>query len=98
LTGLPSRIQKITYNANLGDVTLETEFGDWHDVDGIKMPWRFTQKVADRWTISDLRFAKATVNADVADFGVPSELKTQPEPAPVVPPVNVEEIAPGVWY
>jgi glyoxylase-like metal-dependent hydrolase (beta-lactamase superfamily II) len=98
VTGLPSRIQNLTYNANLGDVTLETEFSDWRDVSGLKLPMRFTQKVADRWTVSDYREAKATVNGDVVDFGVPAEMRTQPEPAPVVPPVNVEEIAPGVWY
>jgi glyoxylase-like metal-dependent hydrolase (beta-lactamase superfamily II) len=98
VTSLPSRIQKVTYNAMLGDVTLETELSDWRDVDGLKLPMRFTQRLGERWTLSDMRLAKATLNADVADFGVPAEMRTQPAPAPAAPVVNVEEIVPGVWY
>ncbi len=97
VTSLPTRIQKTTYNALLGDVTLETELGDWRDADGLKLPMRFTQRLNERWTLSDLRLAKATVNADVADFGVPAELRSPAGP-PAAPVVNVEEIAPGVWY
>ena len=96
-TNLPTKTQKVTYNANLGDVTIETGFSDWRDVDGVQLPMHITQKVAERWVLSDLRISMARVNADVGDLAASADVRAQ-SAAPLPPTVNVEEIAPGVWY
>jgi glyoxylase-like metal-dependent hydrolase (beta-lactamase superfamily II) len=97
-TNLPVKIQKMIYNANLGDVLLDTEFADWRDVDGLKLPMRITQRVAERWVTSDIRYTSARVNADAGDLAASAEVRSAPEPTPAAPVVTVEEIAPGVWY
>jgi glyoxylase-like metal-dependent hydrolase (beta-lactamase superfamily II) len=98
VTSLPAKVQKMSYNANLGDVLLETEFADWRDVDGLKLPMRITQKVAERWVTADIRLTSARVNADVGDLAASPAARAQPVPVPAAPTVTVEEIAPGVWY
>jgi glyoxylase-like metal-dependent hydrolase (beta-lactamase superfamily II) len=55
------------------------------------------QKVAERWVLSDLRLTTARVNADVGDLAASADVRAQ-SATPVAPTVNVEEIAPGVWY
>jgi glyoxylase-like metal-dependent hydrolase (beta-lactamase superfamily II) len=98
VTSLPSRIQRSSYNAMLGDVTTETELGDWRSVDGLMLPMRFTQRIADRWVLSDLKIATARINADVGDLAATAEVRAQAPPMPAPVNVAVEEIAPGVWY
>ena len=95
-TNLPTRTQTVTYSANLGDVTIETQFSDWRDVDGVKLPMHIVQKVAERWVLSDMRLSVAQVNADVGDLAVTPDVRAQ-SAAPAPPTVTVEEIAPGVW-
>lgn len=98
VTGLPVKTQKVTYHPMLGDVMLETEFSDWRDVNGLKLPMRMTQRLAERWVLSDIRLTAATVNTDVGDIAASAAARATTAPAPVVPTVNVEVIAPGVWY
>lgn len=100
VSGLPASIRHTTYHAMLGDVPLETELSDWREVDGLKLPMRLTQRIADRWVLSDLRLSSARVNADVGDLAASAELRAAPAPSPASAPpaVTVEELAPGVWY
>ena len=103
-TDLPVSIQQIVYHPMLGDVLLETEFHDWEDHDGLKLPNRIIQKLDERWTLSDIRLGSVQVNAtDVPDLAAPAELRAAQTATPVAaaaPPVTitVTEPAPGVWY
>ena len=98
VTSLPTRIQKLSYHPMLGDAVIETEFGDWKSVDGLMLPMRITQRLAEKWVLSDVRLASARVNAEVGDLAASADARAQPAPGPVAVTVNVEEIAPGVWY
>jgi glyoxylase-like metal-dependent hydrolase (beta-lactamase superfamily II) len=98
VTSLPTKIQKVSYNAMLGDIVIETELADWRRVDGLMLPMRLTQKFTEKWVISDVRLTAARVNADVGDIAATAAVRAQPLPVPAAPTVNVEEIAPGVWY
>ena len=94
---LPLRVATHTDQPMLGDVLLETEFADWRDVDGVKLPMRMSQKLDEKWVLSDLRFSSGRVNADVGDLAATAAVRAQTPPAPVVN-VTVDEIVPGVWY
>jgi glyoxylase-like metal-dependent hydrolase (beta-lactamase superfamily II)/ketosteroid isomerase-like protein len=96
-TRLPARIEKMVDNSTLGDVILATEFSDWREVDGLKLPMRIAQRLDGRWPVSDLRVSKASVNADVGDLSAPANVRSTPAPVPAIN-VTTEEIAPGVWY
>ena len=97
-TNLPVRIQQIVAHPMLGDVLLETDFHDWQDFDGLKLPTRFVQRIDERWTLTDIRLASIQVNpADIPDLAAPAELRATPAPAPAAPNIVVTETAPGVW-
>jgi glyoxylase-like metal-dependent hydrolase (beta-lactamase superfamily II) len=96
-TNLPARTRKYIYHPMLGDVVVETEFHDWTDVDGLKLPMRIVQRLDDRWPLSDIRLTSARVNADVGDLAAPPDVRTATPPAPAVI-VTVDTVAPGVWY
>lgn len=97
-TNLPVRVQQIVYHPLLGDVLLETEYQDWQEVDGLKLPTRLIQRLDERWTIADIRLGSVQVNAaDIPDLAAPATLPTTPAPAPAVT-IVVTEPAPGVWY
>jgi glyoxylase-like metal-dependent hydrolase (beta-lactamase superfamily II) len=102
-TDLPVSIQQVVYQPMLGDVLLETEFHDWQDFNGLKLPMRLVQRLDDRWVLSDLRLGTVQVNAsDIPDLAAPVEIRAQATAAtpPAAPPVTitVSEPAPGVWF
>ena len=95
-TGLPAAVTSTTYNTNLGDVVVRTEFTDYAEVDGLQLPSGLTTTV-DGFMTADLK-VRSTVNADVGDLAAPEAAATAeavagPAPANVV----VEDIAPGIW-
>ncbi len=96
-TKLPARIEKFTSHPMLGDVVLATEFADWREIGGVMHPMRVVQRLDGRWRLSDIRLSSASVDADVGDLAVPTDVRSAP---PLTPVINVlaEEIAPGVWY
>jgi glyoxylase-like metal-dependent hydrolase (beta-lactamase superfamily II)/ketosteroid isomerase-like protein len=96
-TKLPARIEKMMDNSTLGDVILATEFSDWREVDGLKLPMRIVQRLDGRWPLSDLRVSRASVNTDVGDLAAPTAVRSAQLAAPVIN-VTTEEIAPGVWF
>ena len=96
-TRLPSRVVSTTDNANLGDVTIETTFADYQDVDGLKLPARLTSKT-DRYTTATLQLTQQRVNADTGDLAAPAAAASAaPITGPPAPVVTVEEIAKGIW-
>jgi hypothetical protein len=97
-TGLPASVTSVTDQPNLGDVTIETAFTDYQDVDGLKLPMHLTTKL-DQWTVSDILVSKYTVNGGAKDLAAYGALKDEVA-ASANPPieVTVEQVAPKVWW
>ncbi len=97
-TGLPSRVSSPAYNANLGDVTIETSFSDYQEVDGLQLPTTLTTRTDDVQT-QGLRVTRQAVDADVGDLAAPAAA-AEAAPASGPPPANVvvEPVAPGIWH
>ncbi len=95
-TGLPSRISSAGANPNLGDVVIETTFGDYTSLNGVMVPQHLTTSV-DRFKTAELRLSRPMVNGDASHTAAPDAAREADEPGP--PAVNVVEqvIAPGVW-
>jgi glyoxylase-like metal-dependent hydrolase (beta-lactamase superfamily II) len=87
----------MTDNPNLGDVAIETSFGDYQDVGGVKLPASLTTKT-EQTTTAQLRVTKQAVDGDTGDLAAPAAASsadaiTGPPPAKV----TVEKVADGVW-
>jgi glyoxylase-like metal-dependent hydrolase (beta-lactamase superfamily II) len=97
-TKLPTRIVSMADNLNLGDVAIETTFGDYQDANGLKLPTRLTTKT-DNYTTAEIHVAKQTVDGATGDLAAPAAAASAP-PIAGPPPatVSVEELAPGVWF
>jgi glyoxylase-like metal-dependent hydrolase (beta-lactamase superfamily II) len=52
----------------------------------------------DRYTTANIRLTSAAVDADAGDLAAPEAVRSAAQPAPPAINVNVEDIAPGVWY
>lgn len=93
-TKLPSRVVTMTYNVNLGDVAMTTEFADYKDFGGMMLPARLTSRT-DKYVVADIMVSNTTVNGDVGNLEASADVK-----AAVTPPVtvNVEEAGKGLWY
>lgn len=93
----PTRVISTTDNTNLGDVTIETGFADYQDVNGLQLPARLTTKTDDV-TTADIRVTTQAVDAETGDLAAPAAAASAaaiagPPPATVA----VEELAPRVW-
>jgi glyoxylase-like metal-dependent hydrolase (beta-lactamase superfamily II) len=96
-TNLPSRVTSMAYNANMGDVAIETRFAEFQDVQGVKLPTVLTVKT-DQHTTATLRVTRQGVDADLGDVTAPAAAASAAAAAgPPAPNVVVEEVAPGVW-
>jgi glyoxylase-like metal-dependent hydrolase (beta-lactamase superfamily II) len=95
-TKLPSKVASTTYHTNLGDVTVETDFGDYQDVADLKLPTTIVSRV-DRYTLADIRVTRNTIDADVGDLAAPADVRSA-SPEAAAPTVTAEEVAPGIWY
>jgi glyoxylase-like metal-dependent hydrolase (beta-lactamase superfamily II) len=96
-TLLPSMTLKYVNHPMLGDVLIETEYDDWREVDGIKLPMHIVQRLDVRWPLSDIRLTSARINTEVGDLAAPADVRSADVPAPAVA-VTIDTIAPGVWY
>ncbi len=94
-TKLPVKVVSKTSNPVLGDVLMETEFSDYVDNDGLKLPSVITSRL-DGDTVAVTRVSSAALNADAGDLGAPADAAS----APAEPPVAIEatEVAKGIWY
>lgn len=95
-TKLPSKVVTMTYNANLGDVAMTTEFGAYADSGGMQLPGKITSKT-DKYVTADIQVSKHIVNGDVGNLEAPAEAKSAAVP-PATAPVTVEEAGKGLWY
>lgn len=95
-TMLPTLIEKIVDQPMLGDVRLTTELSDWRDVDGLKVPGRMVQRMADRWMLSEYTVT-TRINPSLDNIAATDSVRNVVPATAAAPNVVVEEIAPGVW-
>jgi glyoxylase-like metal-dependent hydrolase (beta-lactamase superfamily II) len=97
-THLPASVSTASYQPYLGDVKNETDFLDYQDVNGVKLPTHFVTKV-EKWKESDIT-VKNTVNGAAGDLAAPADVKSTGAPPAAAQPqtVNVDEVAKGIWY
>ena len=100
-TNYPTQIVSSGYQANLGDVTLTTEFDDYQETGGLggfqarlALPRRISSRV-DEFPTWDLRVT-VDVNQQIDDLGAPEDARSAPPPE-FQANVQVEEVADGVW-
>jgi glyoxylase-like metal-dependent hydrolase (beta-lactamase superfamily II) len=96
-TKLPSKVVSMTYNANLGDVALTTEFGEYAESGGMNLPGKIVSKT-DKYTVADIRVSKNTVNGELGNLEAAAEVKDAAAVPPPTAPVTVEEAGKGLWY
>ncbi|HXV60357.1 MAG TPA: MBL fold metallo-hydrolase [Vicinamibacteria bacterium] len=96
-TKLPSRVTSQASHPNLRDVTYETSFADYEEVDGLRLPTGLSVSVDDHQVI-DLRLTSSRVDGDVGDLAAPEAARSaQPITGPPPATVTAEEVADGVW-
>jgi glyoxylase-like metal-dependent hydrolase (beta-lactamase superfamily II) len=87
-----------SYNANLGDVTIETSFSGYQEVDGVQLPTTLTTRT-DAVQTADLRLTNQAVDADVGDLAAPAAAaEATPAAGPAPANVVVEQVANGIWH
>ncbi len=100
-TKLPSKVSTLADNAVLGDIAVNTQFADYRDVGGLKLPARLTSKTDD-FTTSAIRVSGQTLDAVTGDLAAPAvTTPADAAPASATPPpptVTVEELAKGIWF
>lgn len=94
-TKLPKSVTSMTDNVNLGDVALETQFGGYQDVGGLKLPMQITSRT-DKYTLADIKVSNNTVNLAPGDLAAPATVKSAPADPPA-PTVTVEALGKGLW-
>ena len=96
-THLPASVSIASYQPYLGDVRNETDFLDYQDANGVKLPTHFVTKV-EQWKESDIT-VKNTVDGDAGDLAAPADVKSAEAPAAAqTQTVTVDEMAKGLWY
>jgi glyoxylase-like metal-dependent hydrolase (beta-lactamase superfamily II) len=101
-TRLPAKVMSAGYNGNLGDVTLETEFGTYEETGGLgfqarlTLPRQITQRI-DRFVTAEYIVSSAAVDAEIGDLAAPEEVRGVEAPMPSAD-VTVEEVTAGVWH
>jgi hypothetical protein len=89
----------MSYNANLGDVAIDTTFSDYETVSGIKVPKRLTTKI-DKYPQFDVRVSKNVIDdANAGNLAAPDAVKNAKAPESVTPvTVTAEPVAKGIWW
>lgn len=93
----PLRISSTSDNPNLGDVTIETSFGDYETISGLKVPKRLITKI-DRYPQFDLRITRNTIDGDTGDLMAPPQLKGMSLPPAAAISVTAKEVGKGIWW
>jgi glyoxylase-like metal-dependent hydrolase (beta-lactamase superfamily II) len=94
-TKLPAKVVSRTSNPVLGDVTMETEFADYVDEGGFKLPSVITSRL-DGEVVAVTRVKAASINADAGDLAAPADAASAPPE--MLPRVEVAEVSKGIWY
>jgi glyoxylase-like metal-dependent hydrolase (beta-lactamase superfamily II) len=94
-TKLPVKVASATSNPVLGDVLMETEFSDYVDTDGLRLPSVLTSRI-DGDVVAVTRVSGTTINGEPGDLDAPAEAASAPADPPVA--IDASEVAPGIWY
>jgi hypothetical protein len=86
----------MSYNANLGDVAIETTFADYATLDGLKLPARLTTRI-DKYPQFDLRVTRNVLNGDAAGAATPAEAKSL-NVTPATVTVTADVAGKGIWW
>ena len=98
VTKLPSRMTSMSYNANLGDVAIDTVFADYETIDGVKLPKRITTKI-DKYPQFDVRVTKNTLDANPGELAAPDAVRAATVPPSVAPAtVTAQVVGKGIWW
>jgi hypothetical protein len=97
ITKLPHSVTTLAYNANLGDVAIETVFEDYETSGGLKLPKRLRTSI-DKYPQFDLHVSRNAVDGAVENLTAPEPVRAAPPP--VAPPVVVDAVpvANGIWW
>jgi hypothetical protein len=96
-TKLPSRVQHLASQPNLGDVVIATAFGDYQDAGGLKVPARLTTTI-DRYPQLTIQVARHEVDAATPTLAAPDEVRAATPPTPPAQVVAVEPVGKGIWW
>ena len=96
-THLPAAVISVADHPNLGDVTVETTFSGYKDVNGLKLPMKLTTRV-DRYPQFDLQVSGYTLDDDAPELDAPEAVKSALPPAPPPIVVTAEPVAKGIWW
>jgi hypothetical protein len=96
-TKTPLRAASMSDNPNLGDVVIETSFGDYENVAGLKMPRSLSTKI-DKYPQFDLHVTRNGFDSDDADLGAPAEVKSMSLPPAAAVTVTAKEVGKGIWW
>jgi len=75
-TGLMTRSMRYT-DSPVGKIPVQTDYSDYRDVNGVKLPFKFTQTWLDGRDTFELTQIRANANVEASRFA---------KPAPVAPP------------
>jgi glyoxylase-like metal-dependent hydrolase (beta-lactamase superfamily II) len=94
-TKLPVKVVSKTSNPLLGDVLMETQFSDYAETDGLKLPTVITS-VLDGNTVAVTRVSATTLNGEPGDLAAPAEAASAAADPPAA--IEVSEAGKGIWY
>ena len=101
-TGLPSKVMSSMSHATLGDVASETRFEDYGESGGLggfqirlTLPRTYTTNL-DGFQVSTYRVS-SNPDGQIDDLAAPADVRSAAA-ARATATVEVEEVAPGVWY
>jgi hypothetical protein len=96
-TKLPRSISTLSYNPNLGDVTIQTMFDDYQTSSGLKLPRRLRTSI-DKYPQFELQVSQNFVDSVLDNLAAPGDVKSAPLPVPPPITVTAEPVAQGIWW
>ena len=96
-TKTPLRAAAMSDNPNLGDVVIETSFGDYETVGGLKMPTHLNTRI-DKYPQFDLRVTRNAVDGDDTVLAAPAQVRSMSLPPAAAISVTAKEVGKGIWW
>lgn len=96
-TKTPMRAAAMIDNPNLGDVVIETAFGSYETVAGVKMPTHLNTRI-DKYPQFSLHVTHNAVDGDDAGLAAPGGLKDMSLPPAAAISVTAKEVGKGIWW
>jgi glyoxylase-like metal-dependent hydrolase (beta-lactamase superfamily II) len=95
---LPSWVEWVGRDENLGDVTFRTSFSGYDRTGGVLLPVGYTTKIDWRnLTLQTLMVDRNSVDVDVDDMTAPADVRSASAPT-AVPTPKATLLAKGIWF